>query len=381
MQVGQRLADRAHEVEVPGAREAGVDAALQADLGGAAIPRLGAAPHDLVDAEQVGGPAQVGGQAALRERAEAAAEVADVGVVDVPADDVGDVRRPSARRGARRPRGSAARPPGRGRSAAPRRRPRPGRRRARCGRARGRTAPRPSRRGAGGAALPGRRRLRARAGEPRALVARQSLAVRGGQRGPAHGRREPALGIAQEARVDAQPRRERAVGRWRSRRPAAQRSGHGASGLTWSGVTGETPPKSSMPASSRRGNSACARFGGACTATSSGISSRVIAIVQRWSSSEGSGGLGHLRAGLGAEVLDDHLLQVTVALVQLAQREQRLDALAPRLADADQDAARVRDREPPGAVDRVEAHLGQLVGRAEVRHRRAATGARWPSRA
>ena len=79
-------------------------------------------------------------------------------------------------------------------------------------------------------------------------------------------------------------------------------------------------------------------------------------------------GLGHLGAGLGAEVLHDHLLQVTVALVQLAQREQRLDALAPRLADADEDAARVRDREPPGAVDRVQAHLGQLVGRAEVRH-------------
>ena len=78
--------------------------------------------------------------------------------------------------------------------------------------------------------------------------------------------------------------------------------------------------------------------------------------------------LGHLGAGLGAEVLHDHLLQVTVALVQLAQREQRLDALAPRLADADEDAARVRDREPAGAVDRVQAHLGQLVGRAEVRH-------------
>ena len=87
------------------------------------------------------------------------------------------------------------------------------------------------------------------------------------------------------------------------------------------------------------------------------------------------GRVGHLRAGLGAEVLDDDLLQVAVPLVQLAQREQRLDALAARLADADQDAARVRDRQAPGAVDRVEAHLGQLVGRAEVRHRRAARGA------
>ncbi len=81
----------------------------------------------------------------------------------------------------------------------------------------------------------------------------------------------------------------------------------------------------------------------------------------------GSGASAILVPGLGAEVLHDDLLQVAVPLVQLAQREQRLDALAARLADADQDAARVRDREAPGAVDRVESHLGQLVGRAEVR--------------
>ena len=81
----------------------------------------------------------------------------------------------------------------------------------------------------------------------------------------------------------------------------------------------------------------------------------------------GLGRLRHPRAGLRAEVLHDHLLQVAVALVQVAQRDQRLDALAPRLSDADQDAARVRDRQAPGAVDRVQAHVGQLVGRAEVR--------------
>ena len=32
-------------------------------------------------------------------------------------------------------------------------------------------------------------------------------------------------------------------------------SGHGASGLTWSIVTGDTPPQSLMPASSSRGKS------------------------------------------------------------------------------------------------------------------------------
>ena len=148
---------------------------------------------------------------------------------------------------------------------------------------------------------------------------------------------------------------------------SSERSGHGASGLTWSGVTGETPPKSSMPASSRRGNSACARFGRRLDGDverhqQARERDRPEVVVER-----GLGRLGHLRAGLGAEVLHDHLLQVAVALVQVAQREQRLDALAARLADADQDAARVRDREAPGAVDRVQAHLGQLVGRAEVR--------------
>ena len=44
-----------------------------------------------------------------------------------------------------------------------------------------------------------------------------------------------------------------------------------------------------MPASSRRGKPSKARFGGACTATSSGSRRRAAAIVQRWSSSSGSG--------------------------------------------------------------------------------------------
>ena len=77
---------------------------------------------------------------------------------------------------------------------------------------------------------------------------------------------------------------------------------------------------------------------------------------------------GHLRAGLGAEVLDDHLLQVPVPQVQVAQREQRLDALGAGLADADQDAARVRDPQAAGALQRVQPDVGSLVGRAEVRH-------------
>ena len=131
-------------------------------------------------------------------------------------------------------------------------------------------------------------------------------------------------------------------------------SGHGASGFTWSGVTGETPPKSSMPASSSAGKSSPRRFGGACTDTSGGSTRRATAIVQRWSVERRLRRVGHPGAGLGAEVLDDDLLQVPVLEVQVAQREQRLDPLAAGLADADQDAARVRDPQPPGTGDRVE---------------------------
>ena len=45
---------------------------------------------------------------------------------------------------------------------------------------------------------------------------------------------------------------------------------------------------------------------------------------------------GHDRARLGHEILDDDFLNVAVALVQVLDRMQRLDALFPGLADADQ---------------------------------------------
>ena len=69
------------------AGQLGVDAALHADLGGAELPRLLGAVGDLVERERVG----VGVGAPLGERAEPAADVADVGEVDVAVDDVGDV--------------------------------------------------------------------------------------------------------------------------------------------------------------------------------------------------------------------------------------------------------------------------------------------------
>ena len=68
-----------------------MDPALEADLDRAALPGLLDAADDLVERDEVRRAAQVRGQLALRERAEAAAEVADVRVLDVPRDDVADL--------------------------------------------------------------------------------------------------------------------------------------------------------------------------------------------------------------------------------------------------------------------------------------------------
>ena len=46
----------------------------------------------------------------------------------------------------------------------------------------------------------------------------------------------------------------------------------------------------------------------------------------------------HPRARLRPKVLDDDFLDMAVGVVEIAQREQRLDPLSAGLADADQDA-------------------------------------------
>ena len=51
-------------------------------------------------------------------------------------------------------------------------------------------------------------------------------------------------------------------------------------------------------------------------------------------------GAGELGAGLGAEVLNDDLLNMPETAVQIADGEERLEALGPCLADADQNAGR-----------------------------------------
>src|SRR5580658_3943323 len=79
--------DFGSDFEVGCSWQIGVDASLHAHLSGAGLPRLDGAVADLLQGQGVG----VGVGAALGERAEPAAGVADVGEVDVAGDDVGDV--------------------------------------------------------------------------------------------------------------------------------------------------------------------------------------------------------------------------------------------------------------------------------------------------
>src|SRR6185437_14090819 len=85
-----RILDRAHDRRVVVAVERGMDPALQTDLRRAALPRLDRAPHDLRMWHEVRLAAEIRGQLPLRERAEAAAEIADVRVLDVARHDVRD---------------------------------------------------------------------------------------------------------------------------------------------------------------------------------------------------------------------------------------------------------------------------------------------------
>ena len=91
--VRRRRFDRPADVEIGLAGVVRVDAALQADLGRAPLPGFAGAARDLLEIHLVGHAAKILGQLALGERAEAAVEVADVGVVDVAIDHVADARR------------------------------------------------------------------------------------------------------------------------------------------------------------------------------------------------------------------------------------------------------------------------------------------------
>src|SRR3989441_5694212 len=78
-------------------------------------------------------------------------------------------------------------------------------------------------------------------------------------------------------------------------------------------------------------------------------------------------GVRHRDAGLGSEVLDDHFLDVAVALVQFLDREPRIDALLQRLTDADEDTSGEGDLQPARYLDGREPLVRHLVRAAVVR--------------
>ena len=283
---------RGDQVEVGRARELGVDAALHAHLGRAELPRLLGAVGDLVQRQRV----RVGVGAPLGERAEPAADVADVGEVDVAVDDVGDLVADGLAGAGGRPAGTPRRAARRRRSSAPA----PGRRSAPPG-----PAPRPAARrpaGGRGAATPVVGAARLTTVDRPLLAHRVPVAVDRVEVRPPVARCGPAVSTAVCRSVRpaatkppsgschgrptgrtptfASPSSDASAATWaeirgsshgspartysgctvsrgRSSKPAAADSdasrssdGHGRSGLTWSGVSGETPPQSSMPAAS-----------------------------------------------------------------------------------------------------------------------------------
>ena len=87
----------------------------------------------------------------------------------------------------------------------------------------------------------------------------------------------------------------------------------------------------------------------------------------------------HRRVRLGAEVLDDQLLDAVVGTGDPAQREQRLGALLVRLADPDQQPAGERHRAASGVLQHPQPYRRLLVRRSVVRAARLGpqTGRRW----
>ncbi len=74
----------------------------------------------------------------------------------------------------------------------------------------------------------------------------------------------------------------------------------------------------------------------------------------------------HGGAGLGKEVLDDHLLNVAVAPVGVSYGVKRPDARKSVLADAYQESRREGNREAPSSLEGLKTSLGFLVGTGPV---------------
>ena len=81
--IGYSVPNRPGDVEVVITIEVGMDAPLEADLGGAHSGRLGCPVGDLVHLQEVGRASEIQRQRSLGETAKATLVGADVGVVDI----------------------------------------------------------------------------------------------------------------------------------------------------------------------------------------------------------------------------------------------------------------------------------------------------------
>ena len=312
------------------------------------------------------------------ERAEGAVLDAHVGEVDVAVDDVGDdVARLPPRAARRRPGSSALK----SRPAASARRDAvvdgdsspPSSARPRM-RADARSSPPSASRQASSFGVSCRRRTSVGPDAPR-------LRARG--RGPAastsagtRGRRRSStkLGAVSVLGIDGEALAERVRRPPRCARRSSARAGHGALGVD----VVERERRDAAPVVEAGGERAGRtppgeRLGGAWMFMSGPSRRRATATRAAGDRpATGSRLSAHRDARLGAEVLDDDLLDVAVALVQLADGERATSTRSAwRLADPDQDAGGERDAELAGERDRPEPPRRHLVGRAVVRGARA----------
>ncbi len=331
--------------------------ALQTHFRRAALARLERAAHDLGDIEQVRPLRTLVLARTLRERAEGAAIAADVGVIDVAVDDIrGDgavrLRAQRVRRFADSPEIGAARI-------------------EKCRerlpvhvlravlhelieklRHRRRTRAPLRRREARG-------QIDTAAGAP-AILARERCTVALLEHGAAHGRVEPLgrrLGVR---RIDRQPLHESLaaalglaaqpldLGPWHFRIDIIRRQRRDPAPIV--DACCDQFGKRRGTQVGRRLN---AHVGSEHEPGGGDGPEQLLAI--------GGGRMGHDRAGLGHEILNDDFLNVAVTPVQCVDGTQRLDALFPSLADADEQSRGERNLLPPGFGQSLEAHRGQLV--------------------
>ena len=400
----RRGQDGADDVGVGARAQVGADAGLDAHLGRAELLRLGGPAPDLLQRQRV----RVGVGGSLGERAEPAADVADVGDVDVPVDHVGDVVADGVtthgvgERGDRVEVGAVAADQGEvlgvgepgGVGLGPTERD-------------GHVAGAQQRRCLGVASLPHRVpvavdvvEVAAAPGRPPVGVDRgvQVRAAGGDQAAvgllPDHrtGERtlggQPGRGVHQRCDVAAQPHVQPA------RRPAergpgvagvdGQPLGEAEPGRTGRGlqvVQVRPRPLGVDVVGGDRGHPApvvdaglqqlgqavgvgevggrLQRHGGPQQEAGHGERGQVALVV------EVVGGA-HRRVGLGAEVLDDDLLHGAELAVHPADRQQGVHPLGQGLPDADEDAGGERHGQAPGVLQHPQADRRVLVGAAEV---------------